>query len=158
QSSVRQDGGDDAALRCAFRGVEPDAFFQETRLEPRAQDALVHGNVLEQPGMTDAVEAGGNIPFQDPSWSMWVAKEEMTLLDGIRTAACLAKAIGMAVGQGFGDGIEAKQVQSLHGPIGHRRNAERTLLTVALGNVEAPQRLRPITAPTQERECRLTVF
>src|SRR5262249_56368464 len=34
EGQVRQDGRDDPALRCAFRGGVPDAFFQEPSLKP----------------------------------------------------------------------------------------------------------------------------
>ena len=51
---------------------------------------------------------------------MWTAKDLVTFIQGIRTATFQPKAIGMAVGQRFRDGIEAKQVQRLHGSISHR--------------------------------------
>ena len=41
----------------------------------------------------------------------------MTFIQGIRTAPLQPKAIGVAVGQGFRDGIETQQVQCLHGSI-----------------------------------------
>jgi len=78
---------------------------------------------------------------------MWIAEQEMTLLDGIRTAAFQPKTIGMAVGQRFRDGIESEQVPSLHGPIGHRRNAQRSPFAVALGKVDSAEWLRPIAVP-----------
>jgi hypothetical protein len=99
--------------------------------------------------MADPVEAGFDIPLQDPSWSVPIAEQEMNLLDGIGTAAFQPKAIGMAIGQSFRDGIESEQVERLHGPVSHRGNAERTLLTVAFGNVHAPQGLRPVAVPAQ---------
>src|SRR4051794_20729664 len=51
-------------------GVEPDAFFEETRLEPTPQNSLIHGNMLYQPGMADPVEARFDVTFQDPSWTV----------------------------------------------------------------------------------------
>ena len=48
----------------------------------------------------------------------------VAFVQGIGTAAFRPKAVGMAVGEGFRDGIEAEQVQGLHGPIGHRGDAQ----------------------------------
>ena len=81
----------------------------------------------------------------------WLNKR-MGLCQGIGTAAFPPKAIGMAVGLGFRDGIEAEQVECLHGPIGHRGNPEAASLAVALGNVHPAERLRLITVPTQGAE------
>src|SRR5271154_4135305 len=76
----------------------------------------------------------------------------MSLCQRISTAAFPPKAIGMAVGLRFRDGVETQQVECLHGPIGHRGNPETTPLAVALGNVHPAERLRLITVPTQGAE------
>ena len=49
-----------------------------------------------------------------------MAQHRMGLCQGVRTAALPPKAVGMAVGQGFRDGIQTEQVQCLRGAIGHR--------------------------------------
>jgi hypothetical protein len=88
--------------------------------------------------MTKAIKARTDVAFENPVGSataaaVWPAKDFVTFIHGIRTTAFQPKALGVAVGQGFREGIETKQVQSLHGPIGHRRYPQGTLLAVALG-------------------------
>src|ERR1700734_1631980 len=74
--------------------------------------------------MTDAIKAGFDVAFENPVGTarvstVWTPEDFVTLIQGIRTAAFQPKAVGMAVGQGFRDGIEAEQVESLHGSIRH---------------------------------------
>ena len=85
--------------------------------------------------MADAVEAGADIPFQDPARSVGMPQGLETMLQGIRAAAFQSEAIGMAIRQGFRDGIQAQQVQSLHGSIGHRGDPQGPLLAVAFWDV-----------------------
>ena len=66
-------------------------------------------------------------PGQNPLRTVPMAQHRMGLCQGVRTAALPPKAIGMAVGQGFRDGIEAQQVQCLHGSIGHGGDAPSAL-------------------------------
>jgi len=49
------------------------------------------------------------------------AEDLVTFIQGIRAAPLQPKAIGMAVSQSFLDGVQAKQVHSLHAPIRHHR-------------------------------------
>ncbi len=63
------------------------------------------------------IEARRDVAFQDPFRAVRFAEQEMTLLDGIRTAAFPAEAVGMAVGLRFRDRVEAQKVQGLLGPI-----------------------------------------
>jgi hypothetical protein len=58
---------------------------------------------------------------------MWTSEDLVTLIQGVRAAAFRPKAIGMAVGQGFRNGIESKQVESLHGAISHNRQIPSAL-------------------------------
>ncbi len=81
-----------------------------------------------------------------------MAQQGMDLMEGIGTAAFPPKAIRMAVGLRFSDGIETEQVECLHGSIGHRGNPETAPLAVALGNVHPAERLRSVTVPTQGAE------
>src|SRR3954451_6211883 len=76
----------------------------------------------------------------------------MSLSERIGTAAFPPKAIGMAIGLGFRDGIEAEQVECLHGPVGHRGNPEAASLAVALGDVHPAERPRSVTVPAQGAE------
>jgi len=74
--------------------------------------------------VTDTIVAGFDVAFENPVGTARVAtvvtsEDFVTLVHGIRTAALQPKAIGMTVGQRFRDGIETKQVESLHGAIGY---------------------------------------
>ena len=120
QGPIRQGGGDDPALRCPFRGGEQDVLLQETGLQPLPEHLLVHGDLIQQPSVTDPIKAGFDVAFEDPASRPWWTSEDLvTLIQGIGTAALQPKAIGMAVGQRFRDGIETEQVEGLHGAIGH---------------------------------------
>ena len=56
-----------------------------------------------------------------------MTQQVMGLSHRIGTAALPPKAIGVAVGLGFRDGIEAEQVQGLHGSIGQDGDATSIL-------------------------------
>jgi hypothetical protein len=77
--------------------------------------------------MADSIKASFDVPFKNPFWTVLMAEQTMSLCQGISTATFPPKAIGMAVSMRFRDGIEAQQVECLHGPIDHRRNARSTL-------------------------------
>jgi hypothetical protein len=53
-----------------------------------------------------------------------MTQQDMGLCHRISTAAFSLKAIGVAVGVRFRDAIQSEQVECLHGPVGHRVNAE----------------------------------
>src|SRR5947209_6468469 len=82
-----------------------------------------------------------DVPFQNPSRPVRTQEHFVTMLQGVRTAAFQTESVGAAIRQGFFDGVQAEQVKSLHGPVGHRGNAQRTFLAVALGNVHPAERL-----------------
>jgi hypothetical protein len=73
--------------------------------------------------MADHIKASFDIPFENPLRAVSITQQTVGLCEGIGTAALQAKAIGMAVGLGFRDGIEAEQVEGLHGSIGHGGNS-----------------------------------
>src|SRR5262249_32604186 len=123
-----------------------------TRLQPLPKYFPVHEDMVHQPSMADAIKAGFDVSFKDPIGTVGTLKDLVTLVQGIRTAPLQPKAIGVAVGLGFRDGIEAEQVEGLHGSVGHRGNAERSPFAVALGNVHPAERLRPIAVPAQGAE------
>ena len=102
--------------------------------------------------MADAIKASFDVPFENPFRIMPMAQQEMSLCQGISTAAFPPKAIGMAVGLRFRNRIESQQVECLHGPVGHRGNPETALFAVTLGNVHPAERLRLITVPSQSGE------
>src|SRR4051794_39349347 len=102
--------------------------------------------------MANAIKASFDVPFEDPLWAVSMAQHAMGLGQGVGTAAFPSKAIGMAIGLRFRDGIEAEQVECLHGSVGHRGNPEAASLAVALGDVHPAERLRSVTVPTQSAE------
>ena len=56
-----------------------------------------------------------------------MAQHDVSLSQGIGTAAFPPKAIGVAIGARFRHGIEAEQVECLHGSIGHGGDTHSTL-------------------------------
>jgi hypothetical protein len=102
--------------------------------------------------MADFIKARFDVPFENPFGTVAVAQQVMGLGHRIRTAAFPPKAIGVAVGLRLRDGIETKQVESLHGSIGHGGNPKATSFAVALGDVHPAERSRSITVPPQGAE------
>ena len=102
--------------------------------------------------MADSIKASFDVPFENPLWTVPMAQQEMSLRQRIGTAAFSPKAIGMAVGLRFRDGIETEQVECLRGAVGHRGNPQAASLAIAFGNVHPAERLRLITVPTQGAE------
>jgi site-specific DNA recombinase len=103
-------GRDDPALRCSLHGGEPSMLLQETRFQPLPQHSGVHGDVRQQPGVADAIKAGFDVPFQNPLGTLPVARQAMNSIERIGTTTFQSKAIGMAVGLRFRNGIESEQV------------------------------------------------
>jgi hypothetical protein len=60
--------------------------------------------------MADSIKASFDVPFEDPFWTVPMAQQSMSLVQGIGTATFQSKAIGMAVGLRFRDRIETQQV------------------------------------------------
>src|SRR5262245_8387649 len=81
-----------------------------------------------------------------------MTQQVMGLSHCISTAAFPPKAIGVAVGLRFRDGIEAEQVEGLHGSIGPGGNPQAAPLAVALGDGHPAERLRLGTVPTPAAE------
>src|SRR6516225_5414989 len=102
--------------------------------------------------MADIIKACFDIAFENPFGTVSMTQQDMGLSHRISTATFPPKAIGVAVGLRFCDGIEAEQVESLHGSIGHGGNPEASPFAVALGDVHPAERLRSITVPTQGAE------
>jgi hypothetical protein len=98
-------------------------LLQEPGLQPLREHFLVHGNIINQPVMADLIKAGFDIPLQDPARTGRTPEDLVAFIQGIGTAAFQSKAVGMAVGQGLRDGIEAEQIEGLHRSIGHGGDA-----------------------------------
>src|ERR1700722_14559007 len=77
--------------------------------------------------MADPIKASFDITFENPFGIAPMTQQVVGLSHRIRTAAFPPKAIGVAVGVSFRDGIEAEQVESLHGSLGHGGDAHSTL-------------------------------
>src|SRR3954452_23303033 len=127
-------------------------LLQETRVQPFPQHLPVHGDMCQEPFMADPIKSRFYVPFENPFGTVPMTQHEMSLCQSIGAAAFSPKAIGVAVGARFRDGIETEQVECLRGSIGHRGNPEATSFAVALGNVHPAERLRSITVPTQGAE------
>src|ERR1700730_13134632 len=97
-------------------------LLQETRFQPLPEHLPIHGDVCQKPFMAESIKAGFDVAFENPLWTVPMAQQDMSSCRGISTAALPPKAIGMAVGLRFRDGIETQQVECLHGSIGHRGN------------------------------------
>jgi hypothetical protein len=61
--------------------------------------------------MADSIKASFDVPFENPLWTMPMAQQEMSLCQRIGTAAFPPKAIGMAVGLRFRDGVDWRQLE-----------------------------------------------
>src|SRR4051794_16201131 len=102
--------------------------------------------------MADLIKASFDVPLENPFGTVPMSQQDLSLGQGIGTAAFEPKAIGMAVGLSFRDGIEAEQVECLHGSVGHGGNPETASFAVAFGNVHSTERLRLIAVPAQSAE------
>ena len=126
----------DSALRRSLLGRVQALLLQVTRLQPFVEDGFVRGDVSQQPFMTDPVETGTNIPFEDPACRSLTCQRAEAGFDGIRTGACFAKSVGVRVCRRFCNRIQSQQVECLHSSVFHRRNPQRTFLTVALWDIQ----------------------
>src|SRR5262249_24261879 len=105
-------GGDDPPLRCPLRGGEQGVLLQVTRLQPFPKYLPVHEDVIQQPSVADAIKAGFDVTLHDAIGTtgvttVWPTKDLVTLIQGIRAVPLQPKAVGVAVGQAFRDGVEA---------------------------------------------------
>src|SRR5262249_15460362 len=102
--------------------------------------------------MANFIKASFDITLENPLGAVPMTQQDVSLCQGISTAPLPPKAIGMAVGVRFRNGVETEQVESLHGSIRHGGNPETSPFSVALGDVDPAERLRSITVPAQGGE------
>ena len=139
QRHIGKDGRDDSALRCPiFRRVE-GGFVHVSCFQPCVEDGFIHRNMAQQPGVTDSVEAGFDVPFQYPLWSGAVRQHRITLCHSIGAASFLPKPIRVWVGVRFGNGVQGLQIQRLHCSVLHCRDTQRTFLPIELRNIHPSQ-------------------
>ena len=75
--------------------------------------------------MADLIKARFYVPFENPLWTVPMTQHEMSLCQSIGAAAFSPKAIGVAVGARFRDGIETEQVECLRGSISCEPTTDR---------------------------------
>lgn len=80
--------------------------------------------------MRDSVKARTYISFENPFGPVVSTEGYVTRFYGVCRRAALSESIGVRVSRGFGDRIESKQVESLHGPILHGGNSEFSHLSI----------------------------
>jgi hypothetical protein len=95
--------------------------------------------MLEQPRMTNFIEASPDVAFQHPGGAGFACEHRETLLQSIGTPAAFAKAIGVWVGQSLGYGGEGQRVERLHRPVVQGGNAQGSQFAVGLGDVTSAQ-------------------
>jgi hypothetical protein len=103
----------------------------------------------EHPRVTDVVKTATDIAFKYPLWADLASQHTEALLDGVGSRAFRSKTIGVRVGSSLRDWKQRQQVQSLHGTVFHRGDTQRSQLPVGLRDIDTPQRLRKIPAPSQ---------
>jgi hypothetical protein len=139
----------DAALWRTSCGRVEGPFFHVTGRQPFPQDLLIHRDIGFQPRMADPVKARLNVPFENPLGRMPSRQDDKALSNGIGNRTLGPKAVSISVRLRFRHRLKCQQVQCLHGPIAHARNAERPLFAVLLGDIEATQRQGTITPSLQ---------
>ncbi len=97
--------------------------------------------------MADVVKTTFDVSFQNPCSTILAGKVNVTSFYCIVTASFLTEAIGDFVRKCFGYRFDSQKVQSLHSPVFHGRNAQRSFLTVFLENVKQAKGFCPIILP-----------
>jgi len=117
-----------------------DLFVQIAGLQPLAEPSAVPRNVLEQPPMTEALKAGGEVALQDPFGTGTLPQHLLSLCQGSRTAPLGPEPLRVGIGTGCHDGVQTQQVQGLLGTVQNGWNAEGPEFAVAFRNVHPAQR------------------
>ena len=94
----------------------------KTRFQPLVQDGLVHRDMGFEPCMTDFCRST-NITLEDP-WRRppWEPRRE-ALGAWLGWRALRPEAVGVRIACRFGDGLQGQQIERLHRPVVHRRDA-----------------------------------
>jgi hypothetical protein len=88
--------------------------------------------------MANAIEAGFDIPFQDPLGILALGQEDEALLNRIGRRTKGSESIGVGIGSCFRDRLKPQQMQGLHGPALHGGYTQRSLFAVLLGDIDTP--------------------
>src|SRR2546426_12327048 len=73
------------------------------------------------------IQAGFDVPFQDPCWHVFPEEYPVALGYSVRTTAFLPEPVRMCIRLCFGYWVQCLQVQGLHPTIFHGGNAHSTL-------------------------------
>ena len=118
-------GRDNPALRGSRFRWEELVLVVVSRLKPFLKCRFIHGDVCGHPVVADIVKTAFDIAFQNPFGRTFGSQYDEALLFTVRRGSFWPKPIGIPIRRGFRDGFQRQQVQSLHRPVFHRRNAER---------------------------------
>lgn len=102
QRHIRQARRENPALRCTGCCREELAVFPITDLEPFSENDLVHGNVVEHPGVVDMIETAFDVAFQHPLRGGEPRQDLEAVLDGVSRGPVRPKAVRASVAGGFG--------------------------------------------------------
>ena len=153
QRHVHKDGGNRAALRRTFLRREQTMGFHKSAFQPFSKNLSVHRNILQQPFVTDVVEAAFDITFQYPLRRFSFVQIGEALLYSVVCTPTDSESVGVRVGVGFGYRFQREFVESLHGAVRHGWYTKRTHFPVFLGNVNSSERLRGVTPPVESEYC-----
>ncbi len=140
---------EDPALRCPALCREEGIALEVPGLQPLSQHAFVHGDVGEQPLVTDVVETPFDVSLQHPFRRMLSTQCIAHLFDCICRRAPTAETVGVSVAGRLGCRIERQQVQRLHGPVAHGRDAQGASVTICFRDVDPSHRLRLVALVVQ---------
>ena len=141
------DGRNDAALGHSCRGRQEGAALPQATAKPCGQEPLGHGDGLCEPRKGDVIEKPCTIPFHDPGGRRGVAEDVAALCYRICASALRTEPRGVGTRSGFGNRLEGLEREGLPRPILQRRNRERALGALFLGNGEALQRSWAVATP-----------
>ncbi|MPM31289.1 hypothetical protein SDC9_77844 [bioreactor metagenome] len=145
QTHIRQGWRDDSALRRSFIGWRQAALVDHSGFQPLAQDRPVHGNMTHQPFMVDVIKATFDIRLQHPRGRGLLGCTDEYLRHGICRRTMPPKAVAVWIARGFCNRLHTEEVQCLHGPVKHGRNAQWAFFPVRLGDVDPPQWHGPVS-------------
>jgi len=151
---VRQQRRCTSALRRARLHERSHSLFQHARVQPfldESHDAPVRYPMLEkpdQPCVRQPVEKAAHIQIQHPVHTSLMKSAEQGV-QRFMLVASWPEPIREAEEVGFVDGVEHFHRRSLNKLVFERRDAERSLPPVRLGNVHPTHRLRPVRSALQ---------
>src|SRR5208282_4212405 len=117
---------DNTPLRGSSLSGEPIRVFEIPTFQPLLKDVCVHRYMSKHPSMIDMVKAAFDVSFKNPLRSIASCQYIEALFDSICRRAASSETVRVMIRIGFSDGFQSHEMQSLHGPIFHRGNTERS--------------------------------